>query len=135
MRRVTIILDKQLEIGAAANVASLLMGQASLNDPSLYSDVHVFDKNNVQHAGIQYSTVLLKAGSNQLLNLVKSLPSAAPELSSLVFSQVGQQLNNAFEQYLIEINSKDTEQTKVVGIIIWGEDDLVRKITKKYSIL
>ncbi|MFF2016807.1 DUF2000 family protein [Paenibacillus sp. NPDC058177] len=135
MKRIAIILDKNLEIGAASNVAALLMGQASLVEPSLYSERPVLDKDNVQHAGIQYSTVILKAGENQLHTLIKLLPIDAAELKCIVFSQIGQSLNNAFDQYSLEISSKETEETKIVGVIVWGEEELVRVATKKYSVL
>lgn len=135
MKRIAIILDKRLEIGAAANVAALLMGQAARNDAVLYSESPVLDLNGVQHAGIKYSTVLLKAGENQLLNLASTFPIEESDLQSVVFTQTGQQLNNAFDQYAAEITSKSTEDTKVVGIIVWGADEDVRKLTKKYSVL
>ncbi|WP_219845168.1 DUF2000 family protein [Paenibacillus sp. PCH8] len=120
MNRIAIILDKNLEPGAAANVAALLMGQAALNEPELYSDQPVLDLSGVQHAGIQYSTVILKAGENQLINLVKSCSDDSGGLSYVVFSQTGQSLNNAFEQYASEIAAMELEATKVVGVIVWG---------------
>ncbi|WP_440115570.1 DUF2000 family protein [Paenibacillus sp. QZ-Y1] len=135
MKRIAIILDKNLEPGAAANVAALLMGQAALNEPGLYSDQPVLDHSGVQHAGIQYSTVILKAGENQLINLVKSCSDDSGGLSHIVFSQTGQSLNNAFEQYADQISSMELEATKVVGVIVWGEDEMVRAITKKFSVM
>lgn len=135
MKRIAIILDKNLEPGAAANVAALLMGQASLNEPELYSSQPVLDQNGVQHAGIRYSTVILKAGENQLINLVKSCSEHDRGLNFLVFSQTGQSLNNAFEQYASEIADMALEATKVVGVIVWGEDEVVRVMTKKFSVM
>ncbi|MFM9280271.1 DUF2000 family protein [Paenibacillus jiagnxiensis] len=135
MKRVTIILDKNLEMGAAANAAALLMGQAALMDPTIYAEAPVFDKSGIRHAGIKYSTVILKAGENQLLNLLQTLPADNSGLSHAVFSKNGQLLNNAFEQYAEEISAKQTEETKVVGVILWGEEELVRSTTKKYSVL
>ncbi|CAH1208685.1 MULTISPECIES: DUF2000 family protein [unclassified Paenibacillus] len=135
MKRIAIILDKNLEPGAAANVAALLMGQASLNEPELYSSQPVLDQSGVQHAGIQYSTVILKAGENQLINLVKSCSEHDGGLNFLVFSQTGRSLNNAFEQYASEIANMALEATKVVGVIIWGEDEAVRAMTKKFSVM
>ena len=44
-------------------------------------------------------------------------------------------LNNAFEQYAVEIASMELEATKVVGVIVWGEDDQVRAATKKFSVM
>ncbi|OAX45429.1 hypothetical protein gpAD87_31225 [Paenibacillus sp. AD87] len=135
MKRIAIILDKNLEIGAAANVAALLMGQAALKEPDLYSDTPVLDLSGVQHAGIRYSTVILKAGENQLIQLAKFCSSDNDEVSYVVFSQKGQSLNNAFEQYADEIASMEMEITKVVGVIVWGEDDKVRATTKKFSVM
>jgi hypothetical protein len=135
MKRVAIILDKNLEMGAAANAAALLMGQAALMDPTIYAEAAVLDKSGVRHAGIKYSTVILKAGENQLLNLLQALRADDSGLSHAVFSQTGQLLNNVFEQYAEEISAKQTEETKVVGVIIWGDDERVRSTTKKYSVL
>lgn len=135
MKRIAIILDKNLEPGAAANVAALLMGQAVLNEPGLYADQPVLDHSGVQHAGIRYSTVILKAGENQLINLAKLCSDDSGGLSHVVFSQTGQSLNNAFEQYAVEIASMELEATKVVGVIVWGEDDQVRAATKKFSVM
>ncbi|CAI6083638.1 hypothetical protein PAECIP112173_04004 [Paenibacillus sp. JJ-100] len=135
MKRIAIILDKNLEQGAAANVAALLMGQAALNEPELYSDQPVRDQSGVQHAGIRYSTVILKAGENQLINLAKSCTENQGGLKHLVFTQTGQSLNNAFEQYANEIASMPLEETKVVGVIVWGEDESVRATTKKFSVM
>lgn len=135
MKRVAIILDKNLEMGAAANAAALLMGQAALMDPTIYAEAAVLDKGDVRHAGIKYSTVILKAGENQLYNLLQTLRADDSGLSHAVFSQTGQLLNNAFEQYSEEISTKETTETKVVGIILWGDDELVRSTTKKYSVL
>ncbi len=135
MKRIAIILEKNLEQGAAANVAALLMGQAALNEPGLYSDQPVLDQSGVQHAGIRYSTVILKAGENQLINLVKACSEDNDSLSHLVFTQTGQSLNNAFEQYANEIAAMALEATKVVGVIVWGEDKLVRAKTKKFSVM
>lgn len=97
MKRIAIVLEKNLDIGAAANVSAILMGQASLMDVDLYSESYVKDKNNVRHAAIKYSTVILKAGENQLLNLAKSLQDNTGELNYVVFSKTGQLLNNAFD--------------------------------------
>lgn len=135
MKRIAIILDKNLEQGAAANAAALLMGQAALNEPGLYSDQPVRDRSGVQHAGIRYSTVILKAGENQLINLVKACSEDKDSLKHLVFTQTGQSLNNAFEQYAGEIASMTLEATKVVGVIVWGEDESVRAKTKKFSVM
>lgn len=135
MKRIAIVMDRNLEIGAAANVAALLMGQAALQDSSLYSQEPVLDLDGVRHAGIRYSTVILKAGANQLISLAKSLSEGENGLQSLAFSKVGQSLNNAFEQYSREVGSLSTEELQPVGVIVWGEDETVRAATKKFSVM
>lgn len=107
------------------------MGQASRIDSDIYSDNPVLDKGNIRHAGIKFSTVILKAGEGQILNLVQSLNSDESKIKSVVFSKTGQSLNNAFEQYALEISSLTTEESRILGVIVWGEDELVRSATKK----
>uniref|UniRef100_UPI0028E28EBB DUF2000 family protein n=1 Tax=Paenibacillus xylanexedens TaxID=528191 RepID=UPI0028E28EBB len=68
-------------------------------------------------------------------NLTKLCSDDSGGLSHVVFSQTGQSLNNAFEQYAVEIASMELEATKVVGVIVWGEDDQVRAATKKFSVM
>jgi hypothetical protein len=135
MKRIAIILERNLETGAASNVAALLMGQAALADASLYDPAPLFDKARVQHAAIKFSTVILKGGENQLAQLAMSLNGNADGVRCVVFSRVGQGLHNAFEQYAREIAAMDTEAAKVAGLIVWGEDEAVRKLTKKYSVM
>jgi hypothetical protein len=135
MKRIAIILDRNLEVGACSNVAALLMGQAALIDASLYDPAPLFDKSGVQHSAIKFSTVILKGGENQLVQLAKSLSRNGEGIRCVAFSRVGQGLHNAFEQYSSQIASMDTETAKVAGLILWGEEEAVRQLTKKYSVM
>ncbi|MGM0890286.1 MAG: DUF2000 family protein [Bacillota bacterium] len=135
MKRVAIIVDKNLETGAAANVSALLMGQLVMNNSNLYATESVFDQSNVQHAGIKYSTVILKGGKNQIANFSKSLSTDDSSVKCIVFSETGQSLNNAFDIYKEKITSSNLDETNPVGVIVVGEDEEIRKLTKKFSIL
>ncbi len=135
MKRVAIIVDKNLEIGAAANVTALLMGQLVINNPSLYSDQPVVDTDNVQHAGIKYSTLILKGGKNQIINFSKSLSIDKNSVECVVFSKTGQALNNEFKVYKEKISNSSIEETEPVGVIVAGEDEEIRRLTKKFSLL
>ncbi|MEQ7807745.1 DUF2000 family protein [Priestia aryabhattai] len=135
MKRVAIIVDKNLEMGAAANVTALLMGQLVMNNSNLYSDQPVVDQNNVQHAGIKYSTVILKGGKNQIANFSKSLSNNESSVKCVVFSETGQTLNNEFDVYKEKITTSTLEETKPVGVIVTGEDEEIRTLTKKFSVL
>ncbi len=134
MNRIAILVDKNLESGAAANAAALLMGQAVRMTPDLYAEAPVLDRNGVCHAGIRYSTIILKAGINQLLNLIQSLNTSDTSLQFAVFSRTGQAMNNAFEQYALRIASMPTEETGLSGMVLWGSDEKVRAATKKFSV-
>ncbi len=136
MKRIAIILTKNLNKGAAANVAALLMGQAALQVPDIYNSQPVPDRDGNLHAAIRYSTVLLEAnGAESLLNFVNRIKAEFSTLTSFVFSQTGQGLHNAFEQYQAELANKTTAELIPVGIIVAGDDATVRQATKKFSLL
>lgn len=134
MRRNVIVLEKHLHPGEVGNVSAILMGQMVKKETTLFSDDTILDLNGVQHAGIKNSTIILKAGAGQILNLADSIK-ANPDLISVVFSATGQSLNNQFSDYQAKIKSSSTEVTRPVGIILSGEDSIIRSITKKFSVL
>jgi hypothetical protein len=136
MKRIAIVVSKKLNKGETANVASILMGQTALQMPEIYDANPVPDTDGQLHAAIRFSSVLLEAnGTESLLNFARRVKAEFPTLTSFLFTQTGQGLNNAFEQYKTEISTKSTESLSPVGIIVAGEDDLVRQATKKFSLL
>ena len=136
MKRIAIILTKNLNKGAAANVSALLMGQVALQIPDIYNSHPVPDRDGNLHAGIRYSTVLLEAnGVESLLNFANRIKAEFATLTCFVFSQTGQGLNNAFEQYQAELANKTTAELIPIGIVVAGDDVLVRQATKKFSLL
>lgn len=134
MKRNAIILDKNLTIGEVGNVSAILMGQVSKEDSSIFSDNPVIDLDNVQHAGIKFSTVVLKGGSGQIVNLAKQLANDKSVIS-IVFTALGQSLNNKFEDYAASLSNSSLETAEPVGIVLSGEDTEIRKLTKKFSLL
>jgi hypothetical protein len=134
MKKIVIIIEKNQTIGAIGNIAAVLMGQASLEFPELYSSTPIFDKSGLRHTGIQISTVILKAGQGQLVNLVNIIKNADLNIFTLVFSQIGQNLHNRFDEYAELLKKKTKEETGIIGLLIIGEEENLHPITKKYSL-
>lgn len=134
MKRNAIVLDKNLSAGEVGNVSAILMGQVSKNDPQIFSDIVVTDLDKVQHAGIKYSTVILKGGAGQIMSLAKQLATNS-DVSSFVFTALGQSLNNKFRKYADTISQSSLADTRPIGVILSGDDEKVRQLTKKFSLL
>lgn len=135
MKRIAILVEKNLTSGAAANTAAVLMGQAALLQPHIYDTEPVADAEGHRHAGIRYSTIVLEAGAGQLANLAQKVNSDHQNVICVIFSQIGQGLHNAFEGYRERIAASNMENAKPVGLILTGEDHEIRALTKKFSIL
>ncbi|WP_367296777.1 DUF2000 family protein [Loigolactobacillus coryniformis] len=134
MQRNALVLAKSLSLGEVGNVAAILMGQLAQIVPTLFAEQPVLDEDKVRHAGIKYSTVVLKGGSGQIANLAKSLIER-PEIHSVVFTATGQSLNNRFAEYAATIGQKKLVELQPVGIALSGEDSAIRALTKKFSLL
>jgi hypothetical protein len=134
LQRIAIILERNLEAGEIGNVAAILMGQLSLLCPEIYDSNELLDLNKNQHAGIQYSTVLLKAGQGQMINLVQQIKTENIPVRNVLFTEVGQKLHNQYDIYQQNIRANTTEALKPVGVGLVGSDEDVRRITKKFSL-
>jgi hypothetical protein len=135
MKRIAIILEKNLDIGKVANTSAILMGQASLLLPEIYTPELVNDKDGVIHASIQYSTIILKAGQGQIINLINDSKSEETEIICVVFTKIGQGLHNSFEEYKKQIRLSTTVESNPVGVLLAGEEEKVKALTKKFSLL
>jgi hypothetical protein len=135
MKRIAIVVDRDLPRGAVGNVAAILMGQAALCRPDIYHTEDLLDQSGNRHAAIQYSTVLLSAGRGQLINLVERIRSAGEGLTWVLFTELGQGLHNAYPEYQARVRSSTTADLGPVGLVLVGEDEAVRAITRKYSVL
>ncbi len=135
LKRVAIILEKNLGVGQVGNVAAILMGQAALLCPEIYDPSAPLDTQGNLHAAIKYSTVVLKGGEGQIISLAQQLKDQHPPLFYAVFSKLGQGLHNAYAEYQNSVTSKSFEQLGAAGIVIVGDDEKVRLVTRKFSLL
>jgi hypothetical protein len=110
------------------------MGQTALENVEIYADDSVLDKDGVQHAGIQYSTVILRAGGGQLLNLIQQAR-VVPDITVIAFTTIGQSLHNKFEKYKQQLGQVTTDESTPVGVAISGDEEVVKQLTKKFSLL
>lgn len=136
MKRLAIVLVKKLGIGSACNISSILLGQLAATNSDIYSQQPIIDLDGVQHAGINFSTVVLQASSpTQLANFVTKIRVEAECTSIVVFSRCGQQLNNQPGQHRLEISAKRLQEAEPLGIAIFGDDLQIRQLTKRFSVL
>jgi hypothetical protein len=132
--RIAIVVEKSLSPGQVGNVAAILMGQAALLRPDVYDQAPLTDLDGNRHAGIKFSTVILKAGQNQLLNTARTM-SENSDLTVVLFTQLGQGLHNAYDEYSKTIKHSSIEQLQPAGLVVVGTDEVVRAATKKFSLL
>jgi hypothetical protein len=137
MKRVAILIEKNQTIGTASNISAILMGELALKHRELFT-LNVVDSNNISHSSINYSTVILKVkSSQQILNLIEkiNLEDYKSKVTKVIFSSIGQGLHNKFNEYKMTIEKLPTKETSPVGMIIYGEDDIIRALVKKYSLM
>jgi len=134
MKKVSIIVDKNLSAGQKSNVAAILTGQLSLSNSGIYAEKVLLDKNGIAHVGITKNIVILDGGKGQLLNLANSLKNLDTVEDYTVFTETGQKLSNSFDEYTQTITRSDSETLGIVGVGIYGETDYVNQLTKKFSL-
>lgn len=134
MKRIAIVLDKNLDSGKAANTASVLLGQGSLLNPEIYSDDLLKGTDGVIHASIRYNVIILMGGPGQLLNLINDASKLLPDKSCVIFTKTGQGLNNSFEKYYEIITTTKASDNNPVGVLLVGDDPIIRLLTKKFSV-
>ena len=136
MKRVAIVLTKDLDRGQAGNVSAILMGQVGLFEPELYGSYPIYDRDGNRHAAIRFSTVILEArNTGQLLTFVQKLTDDGLKIPYFVFSQTGQSLHNAYEQYRDMVEARQAKDLTPVGVALVGEDEDVRAATKRFSLM
>lgn len=135
MKRTAIIVEKKLSPGQAANISAILMGQVAISFPGIYSEECLRDKTGTQHAAIQYSLVVLKAGQGQIVNLITHLKKKGDsQVDYVTFSRFGQSLQNEYDKYKNQIRTNETDQLQPVAVVVSGYDPEVRMLTKKFSL-
>lgn len=137
MKRIAILIEKNQTIGTSSNIAAILMGELAAKHSEIFT-LNVKDKDNTSHSSINYSTVILKVkSSQQILNLLIKMGDLKykNKITNVVFSTIGQGLHNQFDEYKTQIEQLFTADTFPVGIIVYGDDELIRSLVKKYSLM
>lgn len=129
--KISIVVNKSLNPGQKANVSAIIMGQMGHDITEVYT-LPVTDISGTNHAGITTNVVILDGGSGQLLSLIDFAQKS--KVKCIVFSSIGQMLNNNYAEYHLKISTSDTENTKIVGVGLYGDDEIVKILTKKFSL-
>ncbi len=129
--KINIVVDKTLSSGQKANVSSIIMGQLGHDMPSIYTCA-IVDVSGAKHAGISVNVVILDGNSRQLLKLIELAQNS--DVTCIAFSAAGQSLSNNYDEYYQTISSSVTESTNIVGVGVCGDDEIVKLLTKKFSL-
>lgn len=129
--KINIVVKKTLSSGQKANVSAIIMGQLGRDIPMIYTDL-IKDASEVMHVGISVNVVILDGGGGQLLSLTEQARKS--DVAYVVFSTTGQLLSNNYPEYYKKISTSDTESTDIIGVGIYGEDEVVKLLTKKFSL-
>ena len=129
--KISIVVNKSLNPGQKANVSAIIMGQIGHDITEVYT-LPVTDASGTNHAGITTNVVILDGGSGQLLSLIDSARKS--KITCIVFSSIGQMLSNNYTEYHLKISASDTESSKSVGVGLGGDDEIVKALTKKFSL-
>nr|WP_276204470.1 DUF2000 family protein [Enterococcus ureasiticus] len=57
------------------------------------------------------------------------------DIESVVFTSKGQRLNNQFSDYKMEISTNELKDLEPVVVALYGEDEQIRMLSKKFSLL
>lgn len=134
MKRTAILLDKTVSTGEAANISAILMGHLSSNNSELFYKNIILDRSSFEHAGIINSVIVLKAKSTtQIYNFLQII-SKQENILYATFTSEGQGLHNAFSDYARMIQESDLAALRPVGAIVHGQDEIIRTLTKRYSL-
>lgn len=129
--KINIVVSKSLNPGQKANVSAIIMGQLGHDMPALYTNP-ITDTSGVKHAGITANVAILDGNDGQLLTLIEC--SKKSNVAYIAFSATGQLLSNNYAEYQQKISSSDTKSTKIVGVGICGDNEIVKTLTKKFSL-
>lgn len=129
--KISIVVNKTLNSGQKANVSAIIMGQLGHDITGIYTNT-ITDSSGVEHAGISVNVVILDGGSGQLLSLIES--ARKNKVTCIAFSVIGQMLSNNYTEYQQKITVSDTESTKIIGVGLCGDDEVVKSLTKKFSL-
>ncbi len=132
MKRVAIIVQQGIPKGGCANITAILMGQIALLHPPLYDSEPIKGDAGIQHAAIKQNVVVLRASREQLECFAK-VP--MEDIDTVVFTELGRQLKNSYDEYRISLQCTTLEDVQLVGVAMIGQDEAIRTHTKKLKLL
>jgi len=127
--RLAIVLHPSLEAGEGANVASVLAGGircAGFTDP-------ITDSSGVRHVAVIGNVVVLRAKTGGQLSTLLAA-AAAEALDAVVFTRRGQELSNQYEVYRRDVIAGEADGLGVMGVAVFGADEVVRRLTRSCSL-
>ncbi|MGM0217532.1 DUF2000 family protein [Enterococcus sp. AZ126] len=134
MKRTAIIINKNLPFGEQANVIAIVSAALANITEDMIDSEKIIDLNCNKHAGIRNSLVVLKSNPTALLTLTETV-NELDDIESVVFTSKGQRLNNQFSEYKTEISTNELKDLEPVVVALYGEDEQIRMLTKKFSLL
>ena len=134
--RVAIIINNKLNRGEASNVCAILMGQLAIKYPNIYSDKYIIDQSNYIHSGIKCNIIILKSQENQLYDFCLKLSEdeLIEKLNVIIFTEEGRQLSNEFNEYEKIIHSNKLIDLCPIAIIIVGNENYIRELTRDFNL-
>jgi len=117
MNKLVLVIDSGLEIGLAANTASVLTLSVGAKHPELIGD-NLVDGSGQRHIGITTIPIpVLSADTPNLTALVQKLDDRDIELVS--FSKIAQSIHT-YEDYANALKSTPGEDIEYSGIALYG---------------
>jgi hypothetical protein len=134
MKRTAIIINKNLPFGEQANVIAILSAALAADIENMIDSEKITDLEGNTHAGIKNSLVVLKSNPTALTTLTERVREDE-SVEVIVFTKKGQSLNDQFSEYKKEISEKKLKDLEPVGVILYGNSEQIRLLTKKFSLL
>lgn len=133
-----VVLHPKLNAGEAINASSIAL--AGLKSGAFLDPLT--DAQGCKHVAVTNSVVILKSKTgSQLASLAKELSDHSKSgtfnedgLKFVCFSKYGQELHDRYDEYRQGIVGQSTDQLEVIAIALAGEEDEVKKLTRKFSI-
>lgn len=129
------IIDKNLELGLIANVASVL-GITIGNKVSNLVGEDVLDTDLNVHLGITKIPIPILKGDNEILKDIRTklFDSNFSELTVVDFSLLAQKCKT-YEEYILKMQKTTETKLDYIGIAIYGNKKKVNKLTGNLPLL
>lgn len=128
MKKIVIVLNKNMENGQKTNCSAILMGQLALCNREIYDEEPIVDSKGNLHASIKSNVIILETKANK----IQCLPTELNGIEYLIFTDVGQMYKNNYSGYKRDIESGKDYQ--INGIAMYGDEMAVNNVTRKFSL-